>query len=142
VRKILSFEISNRRRYHHLTHTGEGKVVEILNDKMLLVEVRGVRFPAYIDQIDFPYYHRFTKKQKPAPKQPVKKYIDDLPKEKDMSPSIGKDEGVWLSMVLNLPWMILMMKLSSSLNYISSIKMTQVIDLLISNSSLVKIHLT
>ena len=83
-----------------ILHTQEeGKVVEILNDKMLLVEVRGVRFPAYIDQIDFPYYHRFTKKQKPAPKQPIKKYIDDLPKEKDMSPSIGKDEGVWLSMV-------------------------------------------
>ncbi|MFZ8278351.1 hypothetical protein ACO1KY_14530, partial [Staphylococcus aureus] len=41
----------------------EGKVVEIINDKMVMIEVRGVKFPAYMDQIDFPYFHRFTKKK-------------------------------------------------------------------------------
>jgi hypothetical protein len=67
-----------------ILHTQEeGKVVEVLNEKMLLVEVRGVRFPAYVDQIDFPYYHRFVKKQKEPPKKPVKKYIENLPKEKN-----------------------------------------------------------
>jgi len=83
-----------------ILHTQEeGKVVEILNDKMLLVEVRGVRFPAYIDQIDFPYYHRFTKKQSKPQKKPGKKYIDDLPKENDSSLPVNNEEGVWLSMV-------------------------------------------
>jgi len=35
-----------------ILHTKEeGKIIEIINNKMLLVEVRGVRFPAYIAQI-------------------------------------------------------------------------------------------
>jgi hypothetical protein len=56
-----------------ILHTQEeGKVVEILNKNMLLVEVRGVRFPAYIDQVDFPYYHRFTKKKESPEKKPAK----------------------------------------------------------------------
>ncbi len=47
-----------------ILHTKEeGKVIEILNNKMLLVEVRGVRFPVYEDQVDFPYFHRFTNKR-------------------------------------------------------------------------------
>ncbi len=40
----------------------EGKVIEIINDKMVMIEVRGVKFPAYMDQIDFPYFKRFTEK--------------------------------------------------------------------------------
>jgi hypothetical protein len=83
-----------------ILHTQEeGKVVEILNKNMLLVEVRGVRFPAYIDQIDFPYYHRFTKKKEAPEKKPVKKYIDNLPKEKYAAASLNNEEGVWLSLV-------------------------------------------
>src|SRR5258705_7253556 len=66
---------------------------------MLLVEVRGVRFPAYTDQVDFPYFHRFTKKQKEPQKKPAKKYIEDLPKEKNPALVINKEEGVWLSLV-------------------------------------------
>ena len=34
----------------------EGKVIEIINDKMVMIELRGVKFPAYMDQIDFPYF--------------------------------------------------------------------------------------
>jgi phage head maturation protease len=41
----------------------EGKVIEIINDKMVLIEVKGVKFPAYMDQIDFPYFKRFTQKK-------------------------------------------------------------------------------
>ncbi len=34
----------------------EGEVIDIINDKMVMVEVRGVKFPAYVDQLDFPYF--------------------------------------------------------------------------------------
>ena len=40
----------------------EGKVVEIMNDKMVMIEVKGVKFPAYMDQIDFPYFKMFIRK--------------------------------------------------------------------------------
>jgi len=83
-----------------IIHTKEeGKVVEVLNKNMLLVEVRGVRFPVYIDQIDFPYFHRFTNKKESNPKKTSKKYIDDLPKERSAATSIKKEEGVWLSLI-------------------------------------------
>lgn len=45
--------------------TGErGSVVEWIDKKMLLIEVGGVSFPVYADQIDFPYFQDFT-----APKE-------------------------------------------------------------------------
>ncbi|HVM87110.1 MAG TPA: Smr/MutS family protein [Puia sp.] len=71
----------------------EGEVVDIINNKMVMVEVRGVRFPAYIDQLDFPYFKRFTEK-KPAPKQ--KNYVDELPREKKDN-NLKMPTGVWLS---------------------------------------------
>ncbi|MEO8711499.1 MAG: Smr/MutS family protein [Parafilimonas sp.] len=82
-----------------ILHTKEeGKIIEIINDKMLLVEVRGVRFPVYNDQVDFPYFHRFTNKKETPEKKATKKYIDDVPKEKSSS-VINKNEGVWLSLI-------------------------------------------
>ncbi|MBC7509122.1 MAG: Smr/MutS family protein [Ferruginibacter sp.] len=57
----------------------EGKVVEIMNEKMVMIEVKGVRFPAYMDQIDFPYFNMFSQKKVVEKK---KVYIDNLPKEK------------------------------------------------------------
>jgi len=72
----------------------EGQVVELLNEKMVMVEVKGVRFPAYMDQIDFPYFKMFTEKRLVDKKPRV--YIDDVKKEK----SSGKQqvsEGMWLS---------------------------------------------
>jgi len=78
----------------------EGKVIELINDKMVMIEVRGVKFPAYMDQIDFPYFLRFTKKkivdEKPKPQ---KKFIDQLPKEKPQPNQIKAADGVWLSMI-------------------------------------------
>ncbi len=83
-----------------ILHTKEeGKVVEVINNKMLLIEVRGVRFPAYIDQVDFPYFHRFTNKKETPAKKPVKKYVDDVPKEKKSTHPIAKEEGVLLSFI-------------------------------------------
>lgn len=78
----------------------EGKVVEIMHDKMVMIEVRGVRFPAYMDQIDFPYFYRFTKKNKaPEKKAEPKTYVDNLPKEKPRPTTIPVADGVWLSLI-------------------------------------------
>ncbi len=57
----------------------EGKVVEIMNEKMVMIEVRGVRFPAYMDQIDFPYFKMFSQKKIVEKK---KIYVDDIKREK------------------------------------------------------------
>ncbi|MBL0884134.1 MAG: Smr/MutS family protein [Chitinophagaceae bacterium] len=78
----------------------EGKVIELINDKMVMIEVRGVKFPAYMDQIDFPYFYRFTKKkQEPEKKVAPKKYIDQVPKEKPKPNQIQVADGVWLSFI-------------------------------------------
>lgn len=57
----------------------DGRVVEIMNEKMVMIEVKGVRFPAYMDQIDFPYFKMFTQKKAPEKK---KVFIDQVRKEK------------------------------------------------------------
>lgn len=75
----------------------EGEVIDLINDKMVMIEVDNVRFPVYMDQIDFPYFKRFTEKR-PGKEEnkKEKKYIDDLKKEKAVSKhKVG--EGVWLS---------------------------------------------
>ena len=75
-------------------HTGEeGSVVEIMNEKMVMIEVKGVSFPAYMDQIDFPYYKMFTEK-KSLPKRKI--FIDDVRKEK-LEPKEKSGKGMHLS---------------------------------------------
>ncbi len=73
----------------------EGTIVDFINDKMVMVDVKGVRFPVYKDQIDFPYFKRFSEK-KNFQQAKQKKYIDDVKKEK---PSVTKKEedGVWIT---------------------------------------------
>ncbi len=71
----------------------DGKVVEIMNEKLVMVEVKGVRFPAYTDQIDFPYFKMFTTKKIPEKK---KVYIDQVRKEKDFQ-KLKEGEGVLFS---------------------------------------------
>jgi hypothetical protein len=73
----------------------EGQVVDFINDKMLMVEVRGVRFPVYMDQVDFPYFKRFTEQKQKFPRK-QKKYVDDLKKEKPSQEAKVAD-GVWLT---------------------------------------------
>lgn len=78
----------------------EGKVVEIMNDKMVMIEVRGVKFPAYMDQIDFPYYLRFTKKKLVEEKKPEKKFIDTIKREKPVPNAITvENDGIWFSVI-------------------------------------------
>ncbi len=71
----------------------EGRVVEIMSDKMVMIEVKGVQFPAYMDQIDFPYFKMFTEKRK-ADKRKV--FIDQVQKEKE-TPKQKEGNGMLLS---------------------------------------------
>lgn len=78
----------------------EGRVVEIMNDQMVMIEVRGVKFPAYMDQIDFPYFKRFTEKKLfPQKAAPQKIYVDQIPKEKVVKNDSKEEEGVWLNII-------------------------------------------
>ncbi len=73
----------------------EGEVVEIINNKMVLIDVKGIRFPVFMDQIDFPYFKRFSEK-KIVEKKKEKVYIDNIKKDKATAKyKVG--EGVWLS---------------------------------------------
>ena len=73
----------------------EAQVVDIINDKMLMVDVKGVSFPVYMDQVDFPYFKRFTEK-KMFPVKKEKQYVDDLRKEAASKEKRVAD-GVWLT---------------------------------------------
>lgn len=72
----------------------EGKVVEIMNEKMVMIEVKGVRFPAYMDQIDFPYFNMFSKKKVVEKK---KVYVDNLQKEKSNIKTQSGNSGMFIS---------------------------------------------
>ena len=74
----------------------EGEVVDIINNKMVMVDVRGVKFPAYIDQLDFPYFKRFSEKNTVLPVQKSKKYIDEVPREKKVKPDAAQ-QGIWIT---------------------------------------------
>jgi hypothetical protein len=89
----MKFEVGDQVVVKHSNE--DGKVVEILNDQMVLVEVRGVRFPAYTDQLDYPYFKQFSSKKMFEPAKPVKKYIDQVKREKQ-GPRYQVAEGVWL----------------------------------------------
>ena len=73
----------------------EGKVVDIINNKMMTVDVKGVIFPVYMDQVDFPYFKRFSEK-KIVPVKKTNKYVDDLRKEKQ-STEKKQEDGIWLT---------------------------------------------
>ncbi|RYY55614.1 MAG: hypothetical protein EOO09_09790 [Chitinophagaceae bacterium] len=75
----------------------EGRIVDFINEKMAMVEVRGVKFPVHFDQIDFPYFKRFSEK-KLVPAKKEKKYIDDVKREKYV-PVEKVVDGVWLTML-------------------------------------------
>ena len=70
----------------------EGKVVEIMNEKMVMIEVKGVRFPAYMDQIDFPYFKMFTEKRIAEKKQI---FIDNVKQEKKVV-KLQSESGVFV----------------------------------------------
>lgn len=73
----------------------EGSVVDIVNDEMIMVDVKGVTFPVYMDQVDFPYFKRFSEKKLFRAKK-EKQFVDDVRKEKPSSEKRVAD-GVWLT---------------------------------------------
>lgn len=90
----MKFQVGDRVLVLHSNE--EGEVIDIINNKMVLVDVRGVKFPAYIDQLDFPYFKKFSEK-KLFPKKEQKKYVDDVKKEK--APQQKVADGVWISLL-------------------------------------------
>jgi hypothetical protein len=78
----------------------EGHVIDIIDDKMVMIEVRGVKFPAYMDQIDFPYFLRFTKDKNLTPKPKVKFEQNKNVQEVNNSKlAYTKEKGVWIAIV-------------------------------------------
>ena len=73
----------------------EGEVIDIINEKMVMINVRGVKFPAYLDQIDFPYYKMFTQKKIVEKK---KVFVDNVPKEKGKVKKKTED-GVYINFI-------------------------------------------
>ncbi len=77
-----------------LLHSNEeGEIIEFIDKEMVMVNVQGVKFPVYMDQIDFPYFKNFTEKKLFTSKK-EKIYVDDIKKEKGKE---QKEDGVLLS---------------------------------------------
>ena len=92
----MKFQVGDRVLVLHSEE--EGEVVDIINNKMVMVDVRGVKFPAYIDQLDFPYFKRFTEKKNIPPAKKSKRFIDEVPKEKK-AVADKTQTGVWLTFI-------------------------------------------
>ena len=92
----MKFQVGDRVLVLHSEE--EGEVVDIINNKMVMVDVRGVKFPAYIDQLDFPYFKRFTENKPVIPPKKSRKFIDEVPKEKKI-PADRSQSGIWLTFI-------------------------------------------
>jgi hypothetical protein len=88
----MKFEIGDKVLVRHSGE--EGEIVDIINKEMVMVDVQGVKFPAYTDQLDFPYFKHFSEKKTSAEK--TRKYVDDVRIEK---PGKNKKvaDGLWLT---------------------------------------------
>ncbi len=77
-----------------LKRTGEeGHVAAYINDQMLEVEVSGITFPVYYEEIDHPYLKWFTEKKKgKKDTQP-----EQLPVEKEQFKKPRLAKGIYLS---------------------------------------------
>ncbi len=73
----------------------EGEIIDFINDKMVMVEVKGVKFPVFTDQIDFPYFKRFSAKGKKDINKP-RHYVDQVKKEK-ANAQYKVTSGMWLA---------------------------------------------
>jgi len=89
----LKYEIGDKIIVLHSDE--EGKVIDFINDKMVMIEVRGVKFPAYMDQIDFPYFKMFSQKKVVEKK---KIHIDEVRKEKPIAKKKISD-GVFINFI-------------------------------------------
>ena len=89
----MKFQIGDKVVINH--SNDDGVVVDFINDKMVMVEVRGVQFPVYLDQIDFPYFRDFTKNKKIFEQKPAKVINENLKREK-INKAEKVENGVWL----------------------------------------------
>lgn len=91
----MKFQVGDKVVVKHTNE--EAEVIDIINNKMVMLDAKGVKFPAYIDQIDFPYFKRFTEK-KLFPEKKGKTYIDEVKKEKKSAEKKVVD-GVWITFI-------------------------------------------
>src|SRR5579871_5056470 len=91
-----------------LLHSNEeAEIIDIINKEMVMVDVHGVKFPAYIDQLDFPYFKRFTEKKQDLTK--TKNMLTTLSRKKHNLKRLQMESG--LPLFLSLIWMSLAMNL-------------------------------
>jgi hypothetical protein len=76
----------------------EGTIVDIINTEMVMVEVGKVTFPVYLDQIDFPYFHRFTAPKKMPPPTRIPGW-EIKPEKKPEVVKERESKGVFLSVL-------------------------------------------
>ncbi|SEW50237.1 Smr domain-containing protein [Chitinophaga arvensicola] len=81
-----------------LSSKEEGTVVDIVNDNMVMIEVKGTSFPVYLDQIDFPYFHRFTQ-QKLVKEKPRLIPGDEIKVDRSKYEVFKTDKGMFLSVL-------------------------------------------
>ncbi|NSL86721.1 Smr/MutS family protein [Chitinophaga solisilvae] len=81
-----------------LSSKEEGTVVDIINDNMVMIEVKGTSFPVYLDQIDFPYFHRFTQ-QKLVKEKPRQIPGDEIKVDRKKYEVFKTDKGMFMSVL-------------------------------------------
>lgn len=81
----------------------EGKVVSIINNDMVELEVLNTRFPAFVDELDHPYLERFVSKKMNSKKKALS--LDDFPSERpgfvqgDANAHSGLEQGFYFSLI-------------------------------------------
>jgi len=89
----MKFEIGDKVA---LLHSGEtGTIMEQINEEMVMVEVAGIQFPVYADQLDYPYFKSFSG-DKSVFKKTGRPRGEDIPPERKAGQP-GAETGVWLS---------------------------------------------
>jgi hypothetical protein len=71
----------------------EGKVIEVVDKETFLVEVDGVQIPVYADQMEFPYFKRFTEKKNLPTRN--KLYAENLKPETSIDRYVDLGTGLW-----------------------------------------------
>lgn len=89
----MKFQIGDKVLVKHSDE--EGEIIDFIDTKMALVQVKNVNFPVYLDQLDFPYFKRFTEK-KLFPEKKEKKYVEDIKPEKVVKVQ-GNADGLWVN---------------------------------------------
>jgi len=77
-----------------ISHTGEeGKVIDVVDKETFLVEIGGVQVPVYADQMEFPYFKRFSEKKSQQSRN--KLYAENLKPETVVDRYVDLGTGLW-----------------------------------------------